>query len=48
MVFLAVEAGLLEDLHLLLRLQPERVDAGEPVVRRDLGGEGEGEGEGGG
>ena len=40
---LTVEAGLLEYLHLLLSLQPERVDAGEPVVR-----EGEGEGEGGG
>ena len=48
LVGLAVEAGLLEDLHLLLGLQPERVDAGEPVVGGDLGGEGEGEGEGGG
>ena len=45
---LAVEARLLEDLHLLLRLQPQRVDAGQPVVRWDLWGEGEGEGKGGG
>ena len=46
---LAIEARLLENLHLLFRLQPQRVDAGQPVVaRRDLGGEWEGEGEGGG